>query len=64
MKTKEHGVTIREKKTNKLIRFFPCETGQPALRILGGIKTNLDFENYKASEEYINKEELSGVENE
>lgn len=50
-----HGIAIRERKTNKLVHFIECETGRPALRVLGGVRINLDHKNYKAEEEFTDE---------
>lgn len=57
----KHGITIREKKTHKLVKFVECEISQ-ALKILGGTRINLDSKNYEANEEYVSEKEIAGVE--
>jgi hypothetical protein len=59
----EHGISVRERKTNKLVEFIKCETGRPALNILKGIRINMGSD-YKATEEMIDPEEVNKLKNE
>jgi len=49
----KHGITIRDKKTKEIIRFIECETGRTALKILSGVRHNLNNKDFIASEEFI-----------
>ena len=54
----KHGITVREKKIDNLIEFIECPTGNNALRILSGIRINMNHEDYKASEEMVEESEI------
>jgi len=58
---RKHGITVREVKTNKLVKFIQCATGRTALQILSGIRRNMSS-NYRASEEFINEQEIAKLE--
>jgi hypothetical protein len=57
----KHGIAIREKKTNVLVEFMECETGNRALKILAGCRINLNHEEYKANEEEVEEKEIQEV---
>jgi len=57
----KHGISIREKKTKILVEFIECPTGNSALRVLSGVRHNLDKENYEATEDFVNEEEISKI---
>jgi len=54
----KHGIAIRQKKTKKLVKFYECEVDR-ALRILSGVRYNLDTKNYTANEEFVKDTELT-----
>lgn len=54
----KHGITIREKKSNKLVEFIECPVGNPALRILSGVRINLNHEEYMTEEGFVTEEEV------
>lgn len=58
---KKHGISIREKDSGLLIEFIECETGRRALKILSGARINLNHDDYKASEEFVEQEEIDGI---
>lgn len=58
----KHGIAIREKATKKLMEFVECGTGQEALLVLSGVRRNLNHEDYRANEEFVNNEELAKME--
>lgn len=58
---KKHGITIREKDSGLLMKFIECDTGKRALTILSGVRINLNHDDYKASEEYVEQEEIDGI---
>ena len=62
MVDKKHGITVRERKTEKLIEFIECETGNSALRILRGIRINMGSD-YRASEEFVELSEIDEMKN-
>ena len=49
----KHGIAIRNRKTKELIEFIECDYGKVALRVLGGVRINMDTKRYIASEEVI-----------
>jgi len=57
---RKHGITVRERKTNNLVKFIECLRGRPALQILGGIRINMSPD-YKASEEFVSEEEIAKI---
>lgn len=57
----KHGIAVREKKTNRLVEFIECETGRPALRILSGIRVNMNKDDYKAEETFVEEDEIKGM---
>jgi len=61
MTDKKHGITVREKSTNKIVDFIECETGRSALRVLSGIRINMNHNDFKASEEYVSPEDIEGL---
>lgn len=56
----KHGITIRKKKSNILVEFIECRTGNHALRVLSGVRHNLGND-YKASEEFVSEEEINAI---
>jgi hypothetical protein len=52
----KHGIAVREKDTNKIVDFIECRYGMSALRVLSGVRTQMDAKKYKASEEIIEAE--------
>ncbi|CAK0755909.1 hypothetical protein CCP3SC1AL1_2210008 [Gammaproteobacteria bacterium] len=52
----KHGIAIKEKDTNNIVDFIECPYGTSALRVLSGVRRNLDNKRYKASEEIIEAE--------
>ncbi len=58
----KHGITIREKKTNKLVEFIKCGTGNTALRILSGVRMNLNHDEYTAEEGFVSQTEIDAIE--
>lgn len=40
--TSLHGIAIRDRKTKRLVRFVECDVGREALRVLGGVRINLN----------------------
>lgn len=49
----KHGIAITEKVSGKLIEFVECQTGRVALKVLMGIRHNLNHNEYKAEETII-----------
>jgi hypothetical protein len=58
----QHGIAIREKGTKKLIEFIPCHTGASALRVLSGVRRQMDTARYTASEDYVRNDEIAAIE--
>lgn len=54
----KHGIAVRSKKTNQLVEFIECDVGRDALKILSGIRINMNHEDYKADETYVKEEEI------
>lgn len=58
--TKRHGIAVRHKKTGVIIKFVECETGSKALKILSGMRMQIDTKNYSAEEEFVEESEIHG----
>ena len=58
----KHGIAIREKGTDKLIDFAECSV-EKALKVLSGIRHNINNERYYASEEYVDDKEIENSKN-
>ena len=56
-----HGIAIREKKTKKLDEFMECDVGREALKILGGVRINLNHEDYYAEETMVEQSEIDAI---
>ena len=55
----KHGIAIRDKKTKELVDFIECGLGNSALRVLSGVRHNLDSRNYYATEDFVKSSEYS-----
>jgi hypothetical protein len=51
-----HGIAVKEKATGEVVDFIKCDVGRPALRVLSGIRINLNHEDYEAEEDLIDEE--------
>jgi len=60
----KHGIAVREIETGKLVKFLECDVGRPALRILSGVRMNLNHEDYEATEDMATQEEIDAAEKE
>lgn len=56
----EHGITIRENSTGKLVKFIKCNLGREALTILSGARRNLGID-YSAEEDFVEESEIAGL---
>jgi len=57
---KIHGIAVTERKTKELVEFIPCAFGNPALRILSGIRINMSPD-YKAEETFVTQKEVDSI---
>jgi len=57
----KHGITVRERATNKLVEFIECAIDSSALKILLGITMNINKTDYKAEEEFVKEEEIENI---
>jgi len=54
-----HGVAIRQKKDKKFVQFMETGVGRQALRVLSGVRHNLDMKNYYAEEDIVDDAEIA-----
>jgi len=59
-----HGVAIRRKKDKELVQFMETGYGMQALRVLSGVRHNLDDKNYYAEEDIVEKSDVDKMKKE
>ena len=59
-----HGVAIRSKKDKSLVNFIETRYGAQALRVLSGVRHNLDDKNYYAEEDIVSDAEVAKIKKE